>query len=134
MNRKHERGFIAIVSVIIITVVLLIVVVSASLTGFYSRFNVLDFELKERSAAAAESCANQALLNLAGDPSYTGGSLLSLNSLDSCRVGPVSDTTDTPPKKQFKVQATSSDAVTNLFIVADPDTLGIISWREIANY
>lgn len=132
-----EKGFIALMSVIIIGIVLLLVVITASLTGFYSRFNVLDFELKERSSAAADACVSQALLNIANDASYAGAGAmptLRLNSLDSCWVGPVTTIVGSPSRKAFEVQATSSDAVTNLAIVANADDLSIISWREIPNF
>jgi len=130
MNMHGERGFVALMSVIIIGAVLLAVVIGASLTGFYSRYNVLDFELKERSASTADACADQALLELANDATYAGGTTLSLNSLDKCSIGPMSGTAE----KSFQIQATSSDAVTNLAITARAADLTIISWREIPNY
>ena len=132
MSMPQERGFVALISVIIIGAVLLAVVIGASLTGFYSRYNVLDFELKERSASAADACANQALLELANDATYAGGIMLSLNSLDTCRVGPV--TLVGTGEKSIRIQATSSDAVTNLFVVVNTSDLSIASWREVPNY
>ena len=132
MSMHMERGFVALMSVIIIGATLLVVVIGASLTGFYSRYNVLDFELKERSASAAEACANQALLELANDATYAGGTTLSLNSLDTCRVGPVALVD--PGQKSIRIQATSSDAVTDLFVVVNTDDLSIASWREVPNY
>ena len=132
MSMPQERGFVALISVIIIGAVLLAVVIGASLTGFYSRYNVLDFELKERSASAADACANQALLELANDATYAGGTTLSLNSLDTCHVGPV--TLVGTGEKSIRIQATSSDAVTNLFVVVNTSDLSIASWREVPNY
>ena len=132
MSMHMERGFVALMSVIIIGATLLVVVIGASLTGFYSRYNVLDFELKERSASAAEACANQALLELANDATYAGGTTLSLNSLDTCRVGPVALVD--PGQKSIRIQATSSDAVTDLFVVVNTSDLSIASWREVPNY
>src|SRR3989344_3901057 len=132
MSMHTERGFVALMSVIIIGATLLVVVIGASLTGFYSRYNFLDFELKERSASAAEACANQALLELANDATYAGGTTLSLNSLDTCRVGPVALVD--PGQKSIRIQATSSDAVTDLFVVVNTSDLSIASWREVPNY
>jgi len=132
MSMYGERGFVALMSVIIIGATLLVVVIGASLTGFYSRYNVLDFELKERSASTADACADKALLELANDATYAGGTLLSLNSLDRCRVGPVNPVGS--GQKSFSIQATSSDAVTNLSILVNTSDLSIASWREIQNY
>ena len=114
-------------SAIIISAILLIVATTGSLTGFFERSNILDSELKERSAAAADACADQAFLLIANDPTYTGLSLLTLNSLDSCRL-----LVSGSSPKSIRKQATSSNAaVTNLQISYNPSTFSIISWQEI---
>lgn len=126
MTQQHSRGFIALMSAIIISVVLLLVVTTSSFTGFYGRFNALDAELKARSSATADACADAALLKLAQnlDP---GGLTLSLNSLDQCRVGAISG----GAQKTFRIQATSSNsAVTNLEVTVKTD-FSIASWQEI---
>jgi hypothetical protein len=132
-NFTRPRGFIALMSVIILSMVLLLVVVDASLTSFNSRFNALDAELKGRSEAAADACANQALLQLANDLSYAGNEALTLNTVDSCRIGAVA-TAGAGSQKTFKIQATSSSAVTNLFIVVLSSDLSTVSWQEMPTY
>ncbi len=132
-GRSSAEGFIALISVIIICAVLLLVVIGSSLSSFNSRFNLLDSELKQRSAAAADACANYALLQLAQDQTYAGGGAwdtLVLNQLDKCRVGPVGGTT----QKSFKIQATSSNAVTNLAVTVDASDLSTVSWQEVQTY
>jgi len=116
-------------SAIVISAVLLVTAATAGFVGFYHRSNGLDAELKARSAAAADACADAALLTLAqgGDP---GGRILSLNSLDECRIGAVSGSA----QKTFRVQATSTGAVTNLEIIADGSDLSVLSWREISTF
>ena len=128
----QQGGFIALMSVIILSMVLLLVVVGASLTSFNSRFNALDAELKSRSEAAADACANQVLLQLANDISYTGNEVLTLNTIDSCRIGAVSAVGGS--QKTFEVQATSSTAVTNLSIVVLSSDLSTVSWQEVPTY
>jgi len=128
---QKERGFIALMSAVIISAVLLLVVASAGLISINSRSNILDSELKERSEASADACADEALYSLAQDPAYAGG-IITLNSLDKCRIGKI---TNVGANIQFEVQATSSDSsVTNLQIVADSGDLSVISWQEIANF
>lgn len=124
-SAKH-RGFIALMSAIIISVVLLVGAVGGSMTGFYERSNILDAELKSRSASAADACAEQALLLLTNDPGYTGTSVLTLNSLDVCRA------VVSAGSPNVRVQATSSRAVTNLDIVYNPATHTVTSWQEVA--
>jgi len=97
------------------------------ITSFFSRFNALDAELKERSSATADACVDEALAQLAFDPLYTGG-VYSLNSLDQCRIGKVKTVGSTV---SFAVQATSSgSAVTNLKISANVNDLSVLSWQE----
>ena len=129
--KTDQRGFVALISTIIIMAVLLLVIASVGLVGSYSRFNMLDSELKERSIAAADACADEAILQFALDPGYSGGALV-LNALDSCRSGKRDAGTSTIG---FSVQATSSDhAVTNLRILLDKDDLSVISWQEVVSY
>jgi hypothetical protein len=122
----QPRGFIALMSAIIISAILLILVSTGSLTGFYGRMNVLDSELKSRSMTAAEACADHAFLLVMRDSDYTGTEVLKFNSLDSCRIL-VSGTSP----KSIRIQATSTPAVTNLLISYDPASYSVLSWREI---
>ena len=126
LPRRSGAGFIALMSAIIISAILLVVITTGGLTGFYGRANILDSELKDRSSAAADACADQAFLLIANDSAYTGLTLLTLNSLDSCRV----QVSGVSPKS-IRVQATSSNAVTNLQISYDPATPAVLSWQEV---
>lgn len=132
MNHRSDRGFVALISAIIISAVLLLVIAASGLTTFYSRFNILDFELKERSNAVADACVDEALLQIAEgiDPS---GAVLSLsqNPPDQCRIGTVTGSN----QQTFKVQATSSDtAVTNLQVTFDTSNFSVVSWQEIPTF
>ena len=123
------RGFIALMSAIIISGVLLMVAAAGSLAGFYTRSNVVDTELKERSVAAADACADQALVGLAVDQNYAGNEARALNSLDVCKISAV---TTSGTLKKFTVQATSSAmAVTNLQITYSTTTQSVLSWLEV---
>lgn len=121
----QPRGFIALMSVIIISAVLLLVVTTSSFTGFYSRFNMLDAELKARSAAAADACADTQLLKAAQN-NFTP-TTLTLNSIDVCQAVALASNT-------IKVQATSSNsAVTNLLVTYNSD-YSIHTWQEISTF
>ena len=64
LNKKRNKGFVALMSAIIISVILLLIITNLSLTAFYSRSDVLDSELKDRSSALAEACVDTAILKL----------------------------------------------------------------------
>jgi Tfp pilus assembly protein PilE len=122
-----SRGFIALMSAIIISAVLLSIIATQSLAGLYERSNVLDAEFKSRSVATAFACAEQTFLLVGSDPSYTGVTKITLNAFDSCQAFITGDST----VKNIRIQATSSAAVTNVQLSYNPITLSIISWQEI---
>lgn len=68
--KKKESGFIALVSVIIISLILTVVVFALSFGGFSLRFNILDSEFKEISFFSAKSCRDIALFKLSTNDSY----------------------------------------------------------------
>lgn len=124
-----SRGFIALMSAIIISSILLLVAVGGSLTGFYTRTNIVDTELKERSLAAADSCVDRALVALAQDQQYAGKKTHVLNGLDRCTI---STLFNSGTHIDFTVQATSSAmAVTNLKISYSTSTVSVLEWLEV---
>ena len=63
--KKRSSGFIALMSVLIISITLLGISFTRSNNGFFSRFGVLDSEYKKIGLGLAESCTNVALLKIA---------------------------------------------------------------------
>ena len=120
---KSNSGFVALMSGIIISVILLLVVTNLSFTSFYSRSDILDSELKERSSSLAEACVDVALINLAQSKPMPPNPI-PVGS-DSCNiisaVSPV-----------IKTQASFNNAYTNLTITIDSN-YNILSWEETPN-
>ena len=126
-----NHGFIALISVIIISAILIIMAASLSLNGFYGRFNILDSEFKERSSSIAESCVDTALLELANDPAYSGNATSTIGS-NSCYIGAIS--TSTPGKFIFETRGIYQNSYTNLKITANTSDLAVTSWQELPNF
>lgn len=118
-----HRGFIALMSVIIISAILLVVILGGNLIGFYSRFNVLDAESKARSSALADACADILLFQLYSGATIVPGTI-AVGS-DTCKI-----VTATSP---YQIQAIFNNAYTNLRITVDPSTLAVTSWQETPN-
>lgn len=137
VNKGADKrsGFVALVSVLVIGVLLLAMTFSLSITGFYSRFNVLAVQYKERSLALAEECANIALMKLAADRAYAGDETAVVGSL-SCDIRSVTKTATeiTVRTSASFPQALAEKAVTNLVIVAELSDLDILSWSEVPNH
>lgn len=70
MNTTAPRGYIALISVIIISLILLALTMTVSAQGYFTRFNGLDREYKRVSLGIAESCVNAALLKVGQTPVY----------------------------------------------------------------
>lgn len=119
--KNKNAGFIALFSGVIISIILLMIATNLSFTGFYKRYNVLDGEFKEKSAALAEACVNVAMLNLATSNS-----------------GPVEETIDgytctgsIAGGNTITIDADYKNYWTHLKIEVDPDNISIVSWQEI---
>jgi purine-cytosine permease-like protein len=127
-KQKASSGFIALMSAIIISVILLLITTNLNLTGFYNRSNILDWELKEKSSAVAEGCADLVLLRLASDSGYAGGENIAVSGSDTCHIFPALAASN---PRMFTIQAQPANYYTNLEITVDVPTLVVTKWEEI---
>jgi len=67
-NSRSPRGYIAVVSALILCSILTLLVLTESVTSFWSRFQELYAEHKSQSVALAESCVYEALAEYEEDP------------------------------------------------------------------
>lgn len=128
-SKIQPRGFIALMSAIIISAILLIVVASGSLTGFFGRMNIFDSELKERSMNLADACIDQAILKLAQNTAYTGSETITLVGGDTCTIGSIPSASP----KTFKTQGVFRNYYTNLQVTLTSDNRSVSSWQEVPN-
>lgn len=131
MSADRNKGFIALMSAIIISAVLMLTVVAGALSSIYARSNVLDAELKSRSRAVADACLEQALLLVTNDPDY--GAITPqtqfqvFNDLDACKL----TVRDPAPTKTILVQGSSTRAVTNLSATYDTAAKAFTTLSEV---
>jgi hypothetical protein len=118
---SYQKGFVALMSAIIVSVVLLLITTAGSFINFYGRLNVADASYKEESAALARACVGQVQLELGRDGVVTAGTV-AIGS-DQCTI----KTAASP----YQVQAQVNGAYTNLEFTLDPDTLAVTSLKEI---
>ena len=134
--RKSERGYIALVSVLIISLVLLTLAVSVSLTGFYARSNILNSEIKEQSMALAESCVSKAVADVAiGNPT-TGVVQFGENPYNNdlpyeCTILSVTSDTPNTGETTIETQGIFYDSYTNLVVTIDSNDQNVLKWREV---
>ncbi|MEY4602303.1 MAG: hypothetical protein RL292_244, partial [Candidatus Parcubacteria bacterium] len=79
---KQQRGFIALISSIILSIILLGLTLRVSSSNFSARANALQGEFKSISVAVARSCSQSALLRLSQEYWYVpkeSGDVININ-------------------------------------------------------
>ncbi len=122
---NFKSGYIALVSVIILSSILLLVTLEMANISYIARFNTLRTEEKEQSASLARSCLQIALVRLAENPDYRpastsdsslGGPGPSGDNLkidqDICQI--ISIDTSGPEELLVKTTATKGKSISNL--------------------
>ena len=135
---EKQDGFIALISIVLIFSALIILVSLVSISGFYARFNVLDYENKKISMGLAEACGETALVNLAKDPTGYGltissaGQQITVDTGKTCRVCSVSTTSP----YTILTRASYKNAYTNLSVngTLGVSNFNVTSWDEFSNY
>lgn len=129
-EHKKNQGFVALISIVLISFVLLIAVITLNKTSYINRYNVYNFELKETSKALAEACTNLAFLELSKNPSYTVTTpeVKTING-NTCTIHSV---TGTP--KTIKAKSNYKNFHTNITVVTSNPPLQITSWTEVPNF
>lgn len=123
-------GFIALISAIIIAAILLVITATISLGSFYSRYNVLDAELKEQSLALAEACADIAMIEILNNSGYLGNATTTI-STEECYIGPI---LVSGSNIILKTRSMYKNYNTNMEIVLNANTLEVIRWEETSNF
>lgn len=121
-NQKN-RGFVALITSVIISAVLLMVAINLSLTGFYARSNLLDFELKEMSYHLAEACIDTAILKLINNPNYNPTS-------ESVDINEYKCAIESITGNIIKTKADYRNYITNLEVEINPSDMSIVKFEE----
>lgn len=129
--KKNQQGFVALMSVIIISAVLLVMMVSAAGIAFRGRFSVLDYENKKIGVGLAEACAQVAMLKIAQNSQYGGGEDVVVEGDKKCRICSVAGNNP----YIISARAAYRGTHTNLEVRAFPNgnNFNIDSWQEKAN-
>ncbi len=126
--KTNQRGYIAIISTLLMFFVLTALTVTVSFVSFTYRMNILEAEEKAQSSAMASACVHEALTRIATNRDYTGGDTLTLNN-NTCAITSV---VPAPSGLNRVITATSSvqTAVTTLRVEVVLKNFSIISWEE----
>ena len=117
-DNKNNRGYIALVAVIIIGAVLLSMSVALTMASWHTRFGILGIEAKEQSVALAEGCANLAQALIMSDVSYQGNTTSTV-AIGSCHIFPLALNSPLAGIITLHVQGRVRESYTNLEIQVD---------------
>jgi hypothetical protein len=118
-------GYIALTSVIIISLLLITIITALSSINYFSRYNILENEFKDRSSGLAEACVDYALGKIGSNSAYAGGECVVIGS-DKCKIVSVSGNV-------VVTQGVFQKSYTNLSVGYNPTTLAVTSWQELPN-
>jgi hypothetical protein len=124
------KGYIAIITTIILAILCLTIAVSLGLSASISRIENRDFIYKESSYALAQSCLDYARLKLVYNSTYAGDEIITIGNYQ-CSLLPL---ISSPPQKVIKTTSQINNITTNLKLVIDDYTLQTISLEEISKF
>lgn len=127
-------GFIALISILILSAVLLATTLSLAQFGIANRFFILNLEQKTASKKMAEACVQIARIKVYNDPTYTVTTPFSVTIAgSSCNIYSVYVPTG-GSNTTIKTTAINGDTISNLCVVVNNTTGDFSSWKEAANF
>jgi Tfp pilus assembly protein PilV len=129
INSKNQKGYVALISVIIFSGMALMIVISAGLLGVSQLKMELQKSQSLQSYYLANLCAEHSLMQLKENISYNGNELIGLSE-GTCRILPIEG------NWTVKVLASSSGQVRKMKIIVDQinPKMSISSWSEVAEF
>jgi hypothetical protein len=138
--RNGKKGFIALISVIMVSAVLTAVVAAISATSFNTRFNMMDQENKKAGIALAKACVQRVLIEAAKKSRYE--SIYETNGFEIISDGKVCRfcVRKEANSLEFAIgsRAEYRETYTNLSVTVILDktekNFNVISWKEDGTY
>lgn len=130
---NNSSGFVALVSVLIVTVIGAAIVVSLILLGIGSTRTSFALEQSNQAKALANACAEEALQRLAEDSSYAGELTIELGR-GTCRIEEVQGAGNT--EREIRVNGKVASIVKRVYVEVEriKPTLQIRQWQEVADF
>lgn len=126
---RNEKGYVLVVSVMIIGLMLIGLAVAATRALVSERASTIVIEREDDARALAEGCADAALLELRNDVNYAGNETISVGGF-ACTIRPIL----TSPTR-IQVEATVSGQPYRLQVeLASTDPLEIAKWERVTTF
>ena len=126
---KQQKGFIALISILIISAILLIITTTLSLTSFFAQFDMLEHEFKEKSKAHANACVNIAKLRLVQNA--LAPEVVTISGSDTCEIESISNSGN---QITLRVHADYKNAITRILLTLSTIDGSIVSLQEVSHF
>ncbi len=127
---ENERGFVALISILIISAVLLVAVTSLAEYGMIARYSLLDLERKTQSESYAMGCVSIARIAIVNDNDFdVTDKEVSIDD-HTCII---EDVATVSGNKRVKVSAVVEGATTNYQVDIAPSTGDIERFIELTS-
>lgn len=134
ISSPNSRGYIALVSVLIVSVLLLIAGLGASLRGIDVTETSLSHTLSLAARHLADACAEEALMKLKTNFNYAGNEIIIVDGADACTIVSISGTgnTDRIIRTEAYVAGYKKKVVVDVASVTPVPA--IRSWQEVGDF
>jgi hypothetical protein len=128
-----QNGFIALISILILSAVLLVTTLGLAQFGIANRFFILNLEQKTSSKKLAEACIHIARIQTYNDPLMVQNTPLEVQIGDAGAKCIIVSVTPNGHQTTLKTTAKTGEATTNLSVLVDNENGDFISFEEIPN-
>ncbi len=132
MNKyASQNGFIALISILILSAVLLVTTLGLAQFGIANRFFILNLEQKASSKKLAEACVHIARIQAYNDPLLVRDVPLEVQIGDDGAKCLIVSIAPNGSEATLETSAKTGEAVTNLSVIVDNTDGDFLSWEEI---
>lgn len=128
---KSRGGYIALISVIVLTAIILVIVFTLGLGSFYGRMDILGSDFKEQSQALSEACLETARLNMLSDPEYAGNENVTVGS-STCFIGAI--TSSGTAHKLILTEGMHQNSYTSLRTTINASSGAIVGIEQLKDF
>ncbi len=138
-SMKTQKGFVALMSVIIISAIMLTLIFTLNLSSYFARFDALGGENKRVSLGLAEACVEAAKLKIAQNAAYAqgaNGDTVTVTGAQTCKICNVTRVPAGGTSYTIYTRAGTNGSYSNLAVGATiaPSTFAVTSWTENSSY
>jgi hypothetical protein len=129
-----QNGFIALISILILSAVLLVTTLGLAQFGIANRFFILNLEQKASSKKLAEACVHIARIQTYNDPLLVRNTPLEVQIGDAGAKCTIVSITPNSNETTLETSAQTGEAITNLSVLVDNTDGDFLSFEEIPTF